>query len=112
MTKTKRLLAVHVNLSITSSRGLIYLSEGIVMAVGFDSVKALDDLWEYHRQEKLNPLMHDLLITSSALKAANVYDVTFVTKLWDDEYDACKEELLMNGVKQTVEIADRSKYDI
>ena len=34
------------------------------------------------------------------------------TKLWDDEYDACKEELLMNGVKQTVEIADRSKYDI
>ena len=82
------------------------------MAVGFDSVKALDDLWEYHRQEKLNPLMHDLLITSSALKAANVYDVTFVTKLWDDEYDACKEELLMNGVQQTVEIADRSKYDI
>lgn len=88
---------------------LHYHFTGIVMAVGFDSIKALDDLWEYHRQNKLNDLMHDILITPSALKTANVDDVTLVTKLWDDEYERCKQEL-MAGTTERVKIADRRKW--
>ncbi|KAL4218482.1 hypothetical protein ACF0H5_023216 [Mactra antiquata] len=67
---------------------------GIVMAVGFDTVQALDALWTLHRTEKLNVLMHELLITSGVLKAADIISVTLDTKLWDDEYDSCKNELM------------------
>lgn len=79
------------------------------MAVGFDSIEALDNLWEYHRQEKLGPLLHELLVTSSSLKAADVLDVTLVTKLWDDEYESCKQELLA-GTTEKVDIINRRMY--
>ncbi|XP_052764617.1 uncharacterized protein LOC128206291 isoform X1 [Mya arenaria] len=83
---------------------------GIVMAVGFETMKELDDLWEYYRQEKLTPLIHEVLITSSALKAAEVKSVRLVTKLWEDEYEVCKEEL-EHKTNRRVDIVDRP-YDI
>lgn len=79
------------------------------MAVGFDSVKALDDLWQYHRQEQLNALMHELLLTPGVLKSADVNDVTLVTKLWEDEYELCKQELLESSTKK-VDVSNRRKY--
>ncbi|XP_045181532.2 uncharacterized protein LOC123540508 isoform X2 [Mercenaria mercenaria] len=67
---------------------------GIVMAVGFDTVEALDYLWAIHRQNKLTALMHEVLITSDVLKAASITAITIETKLWDDEYYVCKEAIL------------------
>lgn len=64
------------------------------MAVGFDAVEALDSLWILYKQEKLTSLIHDVLMTSDVLKAASITDITLLTKLWDDEYDVCKQELL------------------
>lgn len=64
------------------------------MAVGFDAVEALDSLWNLYKQEKLTSLIHDVLMTSDVLKAASITDITLLTKLWDDEYDVCKQELM------------------
>jgi len=76
------------------------------MAVGFETVKELDDLWAYHKEEKLSPLLHEILLTSSVMEAADVTNVRLVVKLWDDEYEACKHEL-DNKTTQRVDISDR-----
>ena len=65
------------------------------MAVGFDTVETLDELWALHKEDKLNSLIQSILITSGDLEAASLKDVTLKTKVWDDEYDVCKEELEM-----------------
>lgn len=67
---------------------------GIVMAVGFDTAAELDELWKLHKEDKLSTLIHDILITSGDLKAASITAVTLKTKLWDDEYDVCRKEIM------------------
>ncbi|KAH3897464.1 uncharacterized protein LOC127864627 [Dreissena polymorpha] len=79
---------------------------GIVLAVGFETLEALDDLWTYHRDGNLNALMHEFLITPRVLEAAEVDKVIMVTKLWDDEYEACKEEI-ENKTRMRVNIINR-----
>ena len=64
------------------------------MALGFDTVESLDTLWNIHRQGELTALIHDVMITSDVLKAASITSITIITKLWDDEYDVCKQDIL------------------
>ncbi|XP_060587348.1 uncharacterized protein LOC132742866 isoform X2 [Ruditapes philippinarum] len=79
---------------------------GIVMAVGFDTIEALDELWTMYKEEKLNALIESILITAGDLKAASLKDVTLKTKLWEDEYDVCRQELEPD-MKQRLDIQFR-----
>lgn len=66
---------------------------GIVMAIGFDNLDALDALWELHKRQKLDSLLHEILTTSEVMEKASVKNITLETKLWYDEYESCKSEL-------------------
>ena len=72
---------------------------GIVLAIGFDRIDSLDELWSLHRKHKLRPLMHDILITPAVLKSISCKTVTLDVKLWDDEYEDCRKDLLTKLTK-------------
>lgn len=72
---------------------------GIVLAIGFDRLDSLDELWSLHRKHKLQPLMQDMLITPALLKTVSCRIITLDVKLWDDEYEDCRRELLNRMTK-------------
>lgn len=72
---------------------------GIVLAIGFDRLDSLDELWSLHRKHKLEPLMQDMLITPALLKTVSCTSVKLDVKLWDDEYEDCRRELMSKTIK-------------
>ena len=81
---------------------------GIVLAIGFDRLDSLDELWTLHRNNKLQPILHEILVTPAVLKTLSCKHITLDVKLWDDEYDDCRKELL-NKVSRHDNIRDNGK---
>ncbi|XP_045181045.2 uncharacterized protein LOC123540253 isoform X1 [Mercenaria mercenaria] len=97
---TVNIRAEFVDRNILTDMYIERFEPGIVMAVGFDTVKDLDELWSLYKDDKLSSLIHDILITTGDLKAASITEVTLQTKLWEDEYDICKQELASEAKKR------------
>lgn len=68
--------------------------KGIVMAVGFDDIHALESVWDLHSSEKMNGLIQDLLINQALLKKLQATRIVLTTRMFEDEYTNCKNELL------------------
>nr|XP_022321434.1 uncharacterized protein LOC111123411 isoform X2 [Crassostrea virginica] len=74
--------------------------KGIVLAVGFDDIDALERVWKLHTSEKLTGLMQDLLITQSLLKKLEATRIVLTTRMFEDEYTNCKNELLGRSLQK------------
>lgn len=66
---------------------------GIVMAIGMDSLEALDAVWSLYKRGKLTSVIYDTLITPEVLQSISVSKIVIKTKLWEDEYDKCQQEI-------------------
>lgn len=64
------------------------------MAVGFDDIHALESVWDLHSSEKMNGLIQDLLINQALLKKLQATRIVLTTRMFQDEYTNCKNELL------------------
>ncbi|KAL5014173.1 hypothetical protein ScPMuIL_008443 [Solemya velum] len=67
--------------------------KGLVLALGFDNEKSLDEIEKLHKTGKLNILMQEVLINQPTLKAVSASRITLRTRLWNDELTACRDEL-------------------
>ena len=72
----------------------IYVFVGIVLAVGFDDIEALETLWTLHERGKLSTIFQDVIITSPVLKKTKATKIVLRSKLLESEYNNCKNELL------------------
>ncbi|XP_069105961.1 uncharacterized protein [Argopecten irradians] len=68
--------------------------KGIILAVGFDDVDALENVWKLHKEDKLQRALQDILMTSSILNSIGASNITLWIKMMEDEYTNCKNELL------------------
>ncbi|OWF34965.1 uncharacterized protein LOC110443545 [Mizuhopecten yessoensis] len=68
--------------------------KGIILAVGFDDIDALENVWKLHKDEKLQRALQDVLMTPSILKSLGATNITLWIKMMEDEYTNCKNELL------------------
>lgn len=73
---------------------------GIVMAVGFDDMQALESVWKLHSTEKMNGLIQDLLINQALLKKLQATRIVLTTRMFEDEYTNCKNELLSRSMQR------------
>ncbi|XP_061168812.1 uncharacterized protein LOC133178058 isoform X1 [Saccostrea echinata] len=74
--------------------------KGIVMAVGFDNIDALESVWKLNKSEKMTGLMQDLLITQPLLKKLEAKRIVLTTRMFEDEYTNCKNELLSRSLQR------------
>lgn len=65
-----------------------------ILAVTFDTVDALESLWALHAKGKLTSICQDMFVDKSMLKETKTSRLVLRAKIWEDEYRACKEELL------------------
>lgn len=68
--------------------------KGIILAVGFDDVDALEQVWKLHKDDKLQRLLQDVLMTSSLLHSLKASNIVLWCQVMEDEYTNCKNELL------------------
>ena len=62
--------------------------------LGFDFVEALDATWRmYNKSDELAQLMHRLFITDELLKRMRVKFIEIRTRMWEDEYLKCRNEI-------------------
>lgn len=70
------------------------------MAVGFDDIQALESVWKLHSTEKMNGLIQDLLINQALLKKLQATRIVLTTRMFEDEYTNCKNELLSRSMQR------------
>lgn len=73
--------------------------KGVILSVSFDSVDGLEELWRLHEQGKLNAVFKDLFVNTQLLKNTKTRMIDLRTRLWKDEYDACKKEINEKRIK-------------
>ncbi|XP_055871499.1 uncharacterized protein LOC129923626 isoform X2 [Biomphalaria glabrata] len=66
---------------------------GCVLAVTFDTLDAVDNLWTLYIKGKLTPIFQDLLVDQALLKATKTVKISLRSKLWEDEYKSCLNEI-------------------
>lgn len=96
---------IHLTLTLTSLDQFLQLVwsssiPGIVMAVGFDDIQALESVWKLHSTEKMNGLIQDLLINQALLKKLQATRIVLTTRMFEDEYTNCKNELLSRSMQR------------
>ncbi|XP_052097279.1 uncharacterized protein LOC127732238 [Mytilus californianus] len=67
---------------------------GIVLAVGFDDMGALDSLWVLHQRGKLSMTFQDVIVNSTVLKKLKTTKIVLRSKILESEYKNCTNELL------------------
>lgn len=70
------------------------------MAVGFDDIQALESVWKLLSTEKMNGLIQDLLINQALLKKLQATRIVLTTRMFEDEYTNCKNELLSRSMQR------------
>ncbi|KAK7473900.1 hypothetical protein BaRGS_00034889 [Batillaria attramentaria] len=91
-------------------RGVILeeVRRGGVLAVTFDSVTSLDDVWTMSQNRQLSALFQAIFVDKSLLKALGVRKLTVRVRMWPDEVEACREEMeKMNGKKVNIDTRPR-----
>ncbi|XP_060083005.1 uncharacterized protein LOC132562282 [Ylistrum balloti] len=68
--------------------------KGIILAVGFDDVDALETVWNLHKDDKLQRALQEVLMTSTILHSLGASNITLWIKMMEDEYTNCKNEIL------------------
>lgn len=95
---------IHLRLILTSLDQFLQVRlssiSGIVMAVGFDDIQALESVWKLHSTEKMNGLIQDLLINQALLKKLQATRIVLTTRMFEDEYTNCKNELLSRSMQR------------
>ncbi|XP_033727534.1 uncharacterized protein LOC117316861 [Pecten maximus] len=68
--------------------------KGIILAVGFDDVDALENVWRLHKDDKLQRALQDILMTPALLNSLGASNITLWIKMTEEEYKKCRNELL------------------
>ena len=79
------------------------------MAIAFDTEEALDEVWNCHQEQRLTPVLHNILLTPRVIKAVSTTRIRLEVRLWDDEYHACKNEIQSGGMETLEKIQTKSK---
>ena len=79
--------------------------------VGFDSATALDTCWKEFTADKLGPVFTRMFITPAVLKKVGAKKIQLRTRLYQDEYDKCKTEIMSNKVEH-LPVEKQGKYSI
>ena len=87
-----------VGFSLIKETNLPLFLSGLILVVTFDDIDAINSLWELHLNNKLTPMFQDILIDGALLKAMEAKRVSIRAKLWEDEYNDSKMELLERGM--------------
>ncbi|XP_048726892.1 uncharacterized protein LOC125645434 isoform X3 [Ostrea edulis] len=74
--------------------------KGIVLVIGFDDIDALENIWKLHKSERMNGAVQDVLITQPLLKKLEATRIVLTTRMFDDEYTNCKNELLSRSLQR------------
>ena len=93
-----RKLNLPVGFSLIKETNLPLFLSGLILVVTFDDIDAINSLWELHLNNKLTPMFQDILIDGALLKAMEAKRVSIRAKLWEDEYNDSKMELLERGM--------------
>ncbi|KAK3088063.1 hypothetical protein FSP39_014166 [Pinctada imbricata] len=67
--------------------------KGITLALGFDSVEALENIWNLNVNGKLNHILQEVLVTPALLEKVGATKIVLKTRMFTDEYADCKDEL-------------------
>ncbi|ESP02614.1 hypothetical protein LOTGIDRAFT_237861 [Lottia gigantea] len=70
---------------------------GLVLTLAFDNVDALDAVWKLFQPNKLSALVNEMFLDQNALKALGLKTLTLQARLWEDEYNYCRNEILSAG---------------
>lgn len=68
--------------------------------IGFDDIDALENIWKLHKSERMNGAVQDVLITQPLLKKLEATRIVLTTRMFDDEYTNCKNELLSRSLQR------------
>ena len=74
--------------------GAVTIIAGTILAVTFDSVEDLLELWRLQEKKQLSSLFQAVLVDKAMLKALAVKTLTVRVRMWPDELEACQGELL------------------
>ncbi|XP_070208330.1 uncharacterized protein [Littorina saxatilis] len=76
-------------------RGVILeeFRKGSTLAVTFDNLADLIDVWKLHEGKQLSPLFQAIFADKAMLKALRVRKLTLRVRLWLDEFEECRDEL-------------------
>jgi len=88
---------------------LIHQSPGVIISVGFEDVAAVDDLWHAYERQLLTPCLQEALITEQVLSRTAVTSLKLECRIWEDEIEACREEIKLNKVSP-IKLETSSKY--
>ncbi|KAK2166274.1 hypothetical protein LSH36_40g09022 [Paralvinella palmiformis] len=72
--------------------------DGVIISVGFEDVAAVDDLWHAYERQLLTPCLQEALITEQVLSRTAVTSLKLECRIWEDEIEACREEIKLNKV--------------
>lgn len=79
----------------------------IILAVGFDDVDNLDAIWRLQNKKMLGTHLTDVLLNHALLKKLGATKILLSTRLFEDEYTACSEELTKH--KKAIDLASKEK---
>ncbi|KAL3890754.1 hypothetical protein ACJMK2_003032 [Sinanodonta woodiana] len=82
------------------SRPYFRRQKGIIMAVGFDDPDALESLWTSFKSGKLNAALQEALLTPSIMHSVEASKIVLHTRLFEDEYTLCHDELYIQTSKR------------
>ena len=60
---------------------------------------ALQGLWSLYEGGRLGEMLNSVLITPEALKTLHAERIQLRTRMWADERDICRQELILGKVK-------------
>ncbi|XP_076456821.1 uncharacterized protein LOC143291090 [Babylonia areolata] len=83
-------------------RGVVLeeVRRGGILAVIFDSLEALQDLWKLHEGKQLSPLFQSMLVDKALIDSLGVRELTVRVRMWPDELEACREEMAKMAEEQ------------
>ena len=71
-----------------------FVGTHIVLSLGFNSVLALNETFATYKTGIIGDIIQRSLIKPAIVKKVGATQVTLRISMYDDEYEACKDELL------------------
>ncbi|XP_064652786.1 uncharacterized protein LOC135503242 [Lineus longissimus] len=83
---------------------------GLILSVTFDNLEAVETFWHQYKSGEVGKFFKSYLETKSTKRYIEAKRLEIRIRCWEDEYEACKEDLLANEVIG-LSLADH-EYDI
>ena len=85
------------------------LLPGVILAVSFDNMEALERLRTLHKDERLSPILEEIFMRPEVLKKVGARSIDFRVRLFDEEYEDCRLDILEKKFNQFT-LVDRGAF--